>query len=57
MTSHTNSPSVLTALVKSSNPVNELIHNEAEFYFPDYGTDAAQDVWNNPYGLELYVAL
>ena len=54
LSSYTNSDTLYLALVHETNPITDLRHDVSASYYPTYGEDAGIDVWNNPYGLELY---
>jgi len=54
ITSHTNSDSNYLALVHEEFPTTELHHLTDQLYYPTYGDDKNADVWNNPYGIEVY---
>lgn len=56
ISSHTDSDSIYTALVHSPDPATAIVHQESGAYFPTYGQDQSQDIWNNPFELELYVS-
>lgn len=54
MFDHTNSNSNYVALVHSADPTTKIKHNETLDYYSSYGTSPSNDIWNNPYGIEVY---
>jgi len=54
VSSYTNSNTNYLALVHETNPTTPLRHDVSASYYPTYGVSDATDVWNNPYGFELY---
>lgn len=54
ISSHTDSDTVFLSIVKSSDVVGTIRHIPAGSYYATYGADSAEDVYNNPYDIELY---
>lgn len=54
ITGHTDSDTNYLGLVHEDYPTTTLVHDTGASYYPTYGNDHSQDVWNNPFGIEVY---